>query len=54
MTTTDMETADRRGHNKPPMKNTPEDKAVSDRAGAIGAAKGKVIALETRLASCQN
>ncbi len=26
----------------------------SDRAGAIGAAKGKVIALETRLASCQN
>lgn len=32
-----MEAADRRGHNKPPMKNTPEDQAVSDQAYGIAA-----------------
>lgn len=33
----DMEAADRRGHNKPPVKNTPEDEAVANRAYGIAA-----------------
>lgn len=32
-----MEAADRRGHKKPPMKNTPEDQQVTERAYGVAA-----------------